>query len=107
MSDTNLDLPSRLEDAFSDIESDIIMDLRGNNKEYATLYNKMSEMKRQHPFIDKIMNGSGEIQLTDKEHSVLAEYLHLLLRLADMERLQIYFRGHTDAFTYLKKINVI
>ena len=107
MSDTYFDLPSRLEDAFSDIESDIIMDLRSTNEEYAALHNKISEMKQQHPFIDKVMNGSGEIHLTDEEHTALAEYLHLLFKLADMERLQIYFRGHTDAFAYLKKINAI
>ena len=107
MSDTYFDLPSRLEDAFSDIESDIIMDLRDNNEEYAALHDKISGMKQQHTFIDKVMNGSGEIHLTEEEHAALAEYLHLLFKLADMERLQIYFRGHTDAFAYLKKINAI
>ena len=107
MSDTYFDLPSRLEDSFSDIESDIIMDLRNSNEEYAALHNKISEMKQQHPFIDKVMNGSGETHLTDEEHTVFAEYLHLLFKLADMERLQIYFRGHMDAFAYLKKINAI
>lgn len=107
MSETYFDLPSRLEDAFSSIESDIIMDLRNNNEEYAMLHNKISKMKQQHPFIDKIMNGRGEIHLTDETHTVLAEYLHLLFKLTDMERLQIYFRGHTDAFAYLKKINAL
>lgn len=107
MSDTYFDLPSRLEDAFSDIESDIIMDLRDNNEKYAALHDKTSEMKKLHPFIDKVINGSGEIHLTEEEHVALAEYLHLLFKLADMERLQIYFLGHTDAFAYLKKIHAI
>lgn len=89
MSEIYFDLPSCLEDAFSDIESDIIMDLRDSNEEYAALHNKFSEMKQQHPFIDKVMNGSGEIHLTDEEHTVFAEYQHLLFKLADMERLQI------------------
>ena len=30
-----------------------------------------------------------------------------LRKLGDMERLQFYFRGHTDAVAYLKKINAI
>lgn len=107
MSETYFDLPSRLEDAFSDIEGGIIMDMRDNNEEYAALHDKMSEMKQQHPFIDKVMNGSGEIRLTEEEHAALAEYLHLLFKLADKERLQIYFQGHADAFAYLKKINAI
>lgn len=107
MSDTYYDLPSRLKDIFSDIENDIIVDLRNNNEEYTVLRNKMSEIRQQSPLIDKVMNGSGEIHLTDEEHKTLIEYLHLQFKLADMERLQIYFRGHTDAFGYLKKIHVI
>ena len=107
MNDTNFDLLSRLENAFSEIESDIVMDLRSNNEEYAALHNKISEIKQQHSFIDKVMNGSGEIHLTNEEHAAFAEYLNLLFKRSDMERLQIYFRGHTDAFAYLKKIHVI
>lgn len=107
MSDTYFDLPSRLEDTFSEIESDIIMDLRENSEEYADLQSKISEMKQQHSSIAKIMEGSGEIHLTAEEHAALTEYFHLKFKLEDMERLQIYFRGHTDAFAYLKKINAI
>lgn len=107
MSDTYFNLTSRLEIVFSDIENDIIMNLRDNNKEYTALYDKMSEMKQQYPFIDRVMNRSGKIHLTDEEHSEFAEYLHLMFKLADMERLQIYFRGHSDAFAYLKKIHAI
>ena len=107
MSDTNFDFLSHLEDAFLDIESDIIIDLRDNNEEYIALHNKIFELKQQHPFIDKVMNGCGEIHLTNEEHATLAEYLNLLFKRSDMERLQIYFRGHMDAFAYLKKIHAI
>ena len=34
MSDTYFDLPSRLEDSFSEIDSDIVTDLRKNSEEY-------------------------------------------------------------------------
>ena len=107
MSDTYFDLPSRLEDAFSDIESDIIMDLQSNNAEYAALHDRMSELKQRYPFIEKVLTGSGEVHLTDEEHAPLVEYLRLLFKREDMERCHIYFRGHTDAFAYLKKINVL
>lgn len=107
MNDTYLDLASRLEDMFSEIENDIITDFRKENEEYADVQNRVSEMRRQHPFIAKIMEGSGEIHLTEEEHTVLAEYLRLKFKRDDMERLQIYFRGHTDAFAYLKKIKML
>ena len=107
MSDAYFDLPSRLEDTFSDIESDIIMDLQRNDVEYAALHNRMAKLKQQYPFIEKVLTGNGEIHLADEEHTLLVEYLHLLFKRADMERRQIYFRGHTDAFAYLKKIHAI
>ena len=107
MSNAYLDLPALIKNAFGDIENDIIMDLRANNKEYATIHAKMREIKQQHPIIDKVMHESVEIHLTEEEHTALTKYMHLLFKLEDIERLQLYFRGHTDAFAYLKKINAI
>ena len=64
MRETYLDLPSRLEDAFPEIDNDIMIELRIEKEEYAAF----------------------------------TQY---------MERQQIYFRGHTDAVAYLKKIKAI
>ena len=73
MRETYLDLPSRLEDAFPEIDNDIMIELRNENEEYAAF----------------------------------TQYLHLVCQRDDMERQQIYFRGHTDAVAYLKKIKAI
>lgn len=45
MSDTYFDLPSRLEDSFPEIDSDIVTDLRKNNEEYAEIQQQISELK--------------------------------------------------------------
>ncbi|MBR9938022.1 hypothetical protein KE513_11005 [Oscillospiraceae bacterium Marseille-Q3528] len=45
--------------------------------------------------------------MTAKEHAAFTQYLHLVRQRDDMERQQIYFRGHTDAVAYLKKIKTI
>ena len=107
MRDTYLDLPTRIEDGFAEIDSDIMIDLRDTNKEYADLQEQISNLKQQYPFIDKVMEGDGEIHLTDEEHAILLQYLRKFRKMDDMERLHIYFRGHTDAVAYLKKIKVI
>ena len=107
MRDTYLDLPSRIEDGFAEIDSDIMIDLRDTNKEYADLQEQISNLKQQYPFIDKVMEGDGEIHLTDEEHAILLQYLRKFRKMDDMERLHIYFRGHTDAVAYLQKIKVI
>lgn len=107
MRDTYLDLPSRIEGGFAEIDSDIMIDLRDTNKEYADLQDQISNLKQQYPYIDKIMEDNGEIHLTDEEHAVLLQYLRLHRQMDDMERCHIYFRGQTDAIAYLKKIKAI
>lgn len=107
MNDPYFDLPSRLENGFSEIERDIIIDLQESNEGYADLKSKVSKLKRQNSFINKVVEGCSEIHLTVEEHATLKKYFQLEFKLDDMERLQIYFRGHTDAFAYLKRINAI
>lgn len=107
MSDTYMDLAARLEDSFPEIENEIILDLRENDENYNALREKISDIENKNTFIGQALNGSGEVHLTAEEHAVLTEYLRLRFNLDDMERLQIYFRGHTDAVAYLKKIKAI
>ena len=107
MNDTYMDLAARLEDSFPDIENEIIVDLRENNEEYAALRGKISDIENKRGFIEQVLNGSGEVCLSAEEHKVLTENLRLRFNLDDMEREAIYFRGHTDAVAYLKKIKAI
>ena len=107
MSNTYFDLPSRLEDDFPRIDSDIVMNLCDTNEEYAEMFQQVSELNQKYPFIEKVIEGSGEVHLTTHEHETLVRYFRLVRRMENMERLQIYFRGHTDAVAYLKKIKAL
>ena len=103
MSDSYFDLPSRIEDAFAEIDSDIVMDLLNTDEDYTALSERMDKLKTQYPVIDKMNEGSGEIRMTSEEHRAYADYLNLVRQMEDIERQHIYFRGHTDAVAYLKK----
>lgn len=107
MKDKFFDLASRIEDSFAGIDSDIIVDMRNTNEEYAELHEEINEIKRNCPYISNVLSGKGEVQLSSSEHAKLVEYFNLMRQLEDMERQQIYFRGHTDAVSYLKKIGAI
>ena len=107
MSEFYPDLPDRLKTSFSEIDSDIAVDLRKTDAEYAALYRELAEIKQQHPFIDMILEGEGAITLSAEEHVVLTQAMRLTRKLESMERLHIYFRGHTDAYAYLKEIGAI
>ena len=98
MSDSYFDLPSRIEDDFAEIDSDIVMDLQNTNEDYAELSDRMDQLRAQYPVIDRLDEDDGEIHVA---------YLGLARQMEDMERQHIYFRGHTDAVAYLKKIKAI
>lgn len=109
MSDSNsyFDLADRISDSFPEIENDITVDLRKSNEDYSSLYQSISDLKAKHPFIQKVMEGNGELSLSAEEHEILTEYFRLRFRIDDMERQRLYFRGHTDCISYLKKVGAL
>lgn len=107
MNKSYLELPERIKKSFPDIDSDCVVDLRNTNTEYAELFQKLTAIKQQHPFIDSVLEGDGEIALTAEEHAVFVDCMRLSRKLDDLERLHLYFRGHTDALAYLKEIKAI
>ena len=107
MSDSYFDLPSHIEDAFAEIDSDIVMDLLNTGEDYAALSDRMDKLKTQYPVICKMNEGSGDIHMTAEEHRAYVAYLSHVRQMEDMERQHIYFRSHTDAVAYLKKIKAI
>ena len=98
-----LDLPTRLEEDFAEIENDIVVDLRKSNIEYVKIQSQITELNELYPKISNVVEGKGDIYLTEEEHIMFIKYIHLNQKLDEMERLQIYFHGHTDAVAYLKK----
>ena len=101
------DLVKRIEDGFMEIDNDIIVDLRKQDDSYLALCRQIGDMERDYPFILNVTEGEGEISLTAEEHRILVEYFRLSLRKDNIERKQIYFRGHTDGYAYLKKIGAV
>ena len=77
------------------------------SEEYAEIQQQISDLKKRFPCIMKVMEDKGEIHLTAEEHAAFVQCLRLSRKLDDMERLQLYFRGHTDAVAYLKRIKAI
>ncbi len=107
MSESYFDLASRLEAAFPEIENDALTDLTENNKDYTDLQEQLSALKCQHPFIEQLVGDGTAMDLTAEQCAALGQFIAIYSKLEEMERIHLYFRGHTDAFAYLKKINAI
>ena len=104
MNSNYIDLPTRIKKDFSEINSNIVMDLYKTNKQYAELQNDVSKLKKQYPFIDRIIEESGEMNLSAQEHNILIQYFQLSRQMENMERKHIYFRGQKDIIAYLKEL---
>jgi uncharacterized protein YfbU (UPF0304 family) len=100
-------LVNRIEDAFSEIDSDISTELFHTDTEYAAMRQEADKLQQAHPVIERTLEGVGVISLSEEEHAAFVRYIGLKVQIEEAERRQIYFRGHTDSFAYLKKIGVI
>lgn len=101
------ELVERIKDSFMEIDSDIMVDLKKQDIEYADMCQKLGEMESRYPFILEVTEGSGAISLTAEEHEIVRKYMSRMFEKETIERCQIYFRGHTDGYVYLKKIGVV
>lgn len=91
MSDSSYtDLARRIEESFAEIEDEAIADFKKTDEAYAALYQQISKLKADNPFIGKVIDGSGDISLTAEEREVLTEYFRLRFRLDDMENASGY-----------------
>lgn len=107
MKNSYMNLGQRLEKNFAEIENDIIGNLQESSEGYVALHRQLSELKAQHPAICKLLEGSNEVCLTAEEHATLKQLAQLRFRLDDLERRYLYFRGHTDAISYLKTVGIL
>jgi hypothetical protein len=107
--DAFYNLAERIEDAFSEIDSDVCTYLRGYDDEYKKMSSEIAKLQEIFPVIPRIMEGDGDgpVSLSAEEHAALVQYLELKNDMENAERKHLYFRGHTDNFAYLKRIGVI
>jgi hypothetical protein len=53
------------------------------------------------------VDGEGGVSLNEDDYKALIEYLRVKEQIECMERMQIYFQGHTDCIAYLKRIDAL
>lgn len=101
------DLLERIKDVFHEICNDVAVALRKTDEKYAALFRETAKLNEDYPIIEQVKDGEGAISLSAEEHAVLVRYFQLKLDMEEAEWQNIYFRGHTDNFAYLKKIGAI
>jgi len=101
------DLAKRIEDSFQEIDSDACVYLRDNDVEYKKLRDEYMRLVKEFPLVAMILESCIKkecaISLSDGEGSALLQCLKLKHQMENMERKQIYYRGHMDNHAYLVK----
>ena len=80
MDSNYMPLPERISKQFSEVDSDIVMDLWKNSPPYKALKQQMEEMKKQNPFIMQLLEGKGAVNLTGEEHEILTAFFRLYMK---------------------------
>ena len=105
--DLYVDLIKRIEGMYDEIDNEVVVGMLDSDEEYAAMRKRVTEMQEAHLFIPEVVDNDKAVSLTAEEHGILLQYLDLVREVEDVERRQIYFRGHSDCFAYLKRIGAI
>ena len=77
MSDQYIPMIERISEEYDESDSNMVLELADTDQGYAALKQQMSELKHQYPFIEKLLEGDGEIRLSAQEHEILNQYFRL------------------------------
>ncbi|MDR2932052.1 MAG: hypothetical protein LBV27_02995 [Oscillospiraceae bacterium] len=88
---------------FFEIDGDICANLRDTDSKYLKMHREIISLQTDFPVVPQIIDEDGAVSLSAEEHKALVRYLGLKHAMENIERREIYFRGHTDGFAYLKK----
>jgi len=109
--DTYCNLAERINITFPEIDNDICMELSNNDSEYNKMRHELGELQDAFPIIILLIEGCGgtakPVKITIEEHEALLRYISLKSEIEYIERKQIYFRGQSDCYSFLKKITGI
>ena len=97
-------LAKRIDETFIEIDGDICSELHKNDSEYIAMLHDVLRLQKEFPIIQKIVEGAGAVNLSMEEHEALTQYFSLKNDMENIERKQIYYRGHTDNYAYLTEI---
>ena len=101
------DVVERIKDRFMAIDSEIMVEWKTQDEEYADMCQEQGEMESRYPLIPELTAGSVSISIKAKEHEIVRQYMSRMFEKETLERCQIFFRGHTDGYAYLKEIGVV
>lgn len=100
-------LVDKLRDAFMELDSDIMMRLHEESAEYRELFAQASAILSGNSQLCAIIDQGVPAALSEQDARALIEYINSKREYEDVERLELYIRGHMDCIAYLEKMGVL
>lgn len=96
----------QFEQSFDVLEDAITRRLR-SEEAYIIWVHRRIEIQVQYPFIKGVMDGDASVFPSDQDYQAWVEVQKSLDATVRMERMALYWQGHTDCYAYLKKIGAL
>jgi len=97
-------LVERIKESFFEIDNDVCIGLKKTDSKYAEMHKKILKLQNDYPELCQLIEEDGEISLSAEAHEAFKQYQELKFSIEDVERYELYIRGHKDGFAYLKHI---
>ncbi|MFF3924030.1 DUF6664 family protein [Paenibacillus lactis] len=97
----------QMEAVFDEIENRTVSRLRANEEAYARLLRQRNDLKERHPFVQSVLEGGASVFPSAEDHQAWLDYKRASDESDQMERMALYFQGHADCYTYLRKIGAL
>lgn len=100
-------LPQWITLLYEKVDGDSMEYLRHQDNEYQEILERKRAIQKQYPCIDRLMDDTGAMQISEKEHEMFLEYLALRNEMECRERELYYWHGHVHCYEYMKKIGAL
>lgn len=94
-------------DYFGEYFSNVMAELRQNNKEYQSLIKNKENILNEFPRLREVLEDKNTYSLSEEEIGGLVKYLDINGDQQILEEIELIYRGMQEAYVLFKKINVI
>lgn len=94
-------------DSFTQVKSDILVELKDTNEEYLSLLDRKEEILTKYPNLRTVYENEEAMQLTEEETKGLIKIIDLYFDKNAIEDLAIYLKGIESGYLIFKKMGLI
>lgn len=105
--ETELEIPEWLGALLGEIDGDVVVRLRKEDKKYVSLLEELKGLQKRYPALVELLDGADGVTLSREEQEAFHEYMVIRSEVENRERQLFYQYGHAHCYEYLKKLGAL